>query len=62
MKDQNPDLFSNLPTGNMMEAHVVSTVDKSKLDIVTIDLQENNRQVFLMADYPSIAKSMNENK
>lgn len=58
MKDQNPDLFNNLPTGNMMEAHVVSKVDKSKVDMVTIDLQENNNQVFLMSDYPSISKSM----
>lgn len=59
MKDQNPDLFDDLPTGNMMEAHVVSKVNKSKIDMVTIELQENSKEQFLMADYPSIAKSMN---
>jgi hypothetical protein len=58
MKDQNPDLFNNLPTGNMMEAHVASKVDKSKVDMLTIELQENKKQVFLMSDYPSISKSM----
>jgi hypothetical protein len=57
MKDQNPDLFNNLPTGNMMEAHVVSKVDKSKIDMVTIDLQENSKETFVMADYPSITES-----
>lgn len=58
MKDQNPDLFNNLPTGNMMEAHVVSKVDKSTVDMVTIELQENTKKIFLMTDYPSIADSM----
>jgi hypothetical protein len=58
MKDQNPDLFNNLPTGNMMEAHVESKVDKSKIDMVIIELQENTKETFQMADYPSITKSM----
>ncbi len=58
MKDQNTDLFSNLPTGNMMEAHIISKVDQSKVDMVTIELEENNKQLFLMAEYPSMAKSM----
>lgn len=57
MKDQNPDLFNNLPAGNLLEAHVVSKIDKSTMDMVTIELQENSKQVFLMTDYPSIAKS-----
>ena len=58
MKDQNTDLFSNLPTGNMMEAHIISKVDQSKVDMVTIELEENSKQLFLMAEYPSMAKSM----
>lgn len=62
MKDQNPDLFNDLPTGNMMEAHVVSKVDQSKMDMVIVELQENSKQNFLMADYPSISKSMKEDK
>ncbi|MCL6259600.1 DUF4412 domain-containing protein [Aquiflexum sp. TKW24L] len=62
MKDQHPDLFKNLPTGNMMEAHVVSKIDKSTVDMVTLELQEKNKQSFIMEDFPSIAKSMKEGK
>jgi len=58
MKDQNPDMFNNLPTGNMMEAHVVSKVDKSKIDMITKELLENSKERFVMADYPSITQSM----
>ncbi|MCH6199176.1 DUF4412 domain-containing protein [Aquiflexum sp. LQ15W] len=58
MKDQNPDMFNNLPNGNMMEAHVVSKVDKSKIDMVTVELKENSKERFVMADYPSITQSM----
>jgi len=58
MKDQNPDLFNNLPAGNLLEAHVVSKIDKSTMDMVTLELQENSKQVFHMTDYPSIADSM----
>jgi hypothetical protein len=58
MKDQNPDIFNNLPTGNMMEAHVVSKVDNSKLDMVIIEFQENSKSHYLMADYPCITSNM----
>jgi hypothetical protein len=62
MQDKNPDLFNNLPTGNMMEAHVVSKIDKSTIDMVTKELDENRKQSFLMSDYPSISKSIQQEK
>jgi hypothetical protein len=62
MKDQNPDLFNNLPNGNMMEVHVVSKADKSTVNMVTVELQENSKKNFNMADYPSFAKAMQQEK
>ena len=58
MKDANPGLFNSLPTGNMMEAHVVNKKDKGKFDMVVTDLQPDSPQTFIMADYPSISASM----
>jgi hypothetical protein len=62
LKEQNPDLFNNLPSGNMMEAHVVSKLDKSTTNMTTVELHENSSQTFLMADYPSITTAMKEEK
>lgn len=55
MKDHNPELFNNLPSGNMMEAHMESKVDKSILEMKVTDLKENQPKSFLMAEYPGMA-------
>ncbi|WP_373496401.1 DUF4412 domain-containing protein [Aquiflexum sp.] len=55
MKDHNPNLFNNLPTGNMMEAYMESKKDKSKMEMKVIDLKSNEPNSFLMAEYPGMA-------
>jgi hypothetical protein len=55
MKSQNPSLFENLPSGNMMEAHMESKKDKSIVEMKVNDLKENEPKNFLMAEYPGMA-------
>lgn len=55
MKASNPTILGQLPSGNMMEAHVTSKKDKSKFDMQVIDIQPDKAQSFIMAEYPSIA-------
>lgn len=55
MKSSNPAILGQLPSGNMMEAHVTSKKDKSKFDMQVIDIQPDKAQSFIMAEYPSIA-------
>lgn len=55
MKSQNPSLFENLPSGNMMEAYMESKKDKSVVEMKVTDLKENEPKNFLMAEYPGIA-------
>ncbi|WP_194974385.1 DUF4412 domain-containing protein [Aquiflexum lacus] len=59
MKEHNPDLFDNLPSGNMMEAYMESKKDKSKMEMKVIDLKENQPKSFLMAEYPGMANFEN---
>lgn len=59
MKDHNPDLFQNLPTGNMMEAFMESKKDKSIMEMKVTDLKENQPKSFLMAEYPGMASFSN---
>jgi hypothetical protein len=42
--------------------HVVSKADKSTVNMVTVELQENSKKNFNMADYPSFAKAMQQEK
>lgn len=59
MKDHNPDLFKNLPSGNMMEAFMESKKDKSIMEMKVTDLKENQPNSFLMAEYPGMANFKN---
>jgi hypothetical protein len=54
MKSSNPAMLGQLPSGNMMEAHVTSKKDKSKFDMQVIEIQPDKNQSFVMAEYPSI--------
>ena len=55
IKSQNPSLFENLPSGNMMEAHMESKKDKSVVEMKVTELKENEPKNFLMAEYPGMA-------
>ena len=55
IKSQNPSLFENLPSGNMMEAHMESKKDKSVVEMKVTELKENESKNFLMAEYPGMA-------
>jgi len=59
MKDHNPDLFKNLPSGNMMEAYMESKKDKSIMEMKVTDLKENQPKSFLTAEYPGMANFKN---
>jgi hypothetical protein len=59
MKDHNPDLFKNLPSGNMMEAYMESKKDKSLMEMKVTDLKENQPKSFLMSEYPGMANFSN---
>jgi hypothetical protein len=55
MKSANPTMVGQMPSGNMMEAHVTSKKDKSKFDMQVIAIQPDKSKSYVMADYPSIA-------
>lgn len=55
MKDANPNLFNDLPAGNMMEAYMKSKKDKSLTEMKVTDLKEDDPKSFLMEEYPGMA-------
>jgi hypothetical protein len=58
MKSKNQSYFSELPKGNLMEMYYESKVDKSIVDMKVIEINDNQKQVFKMSDYPSVFAGM----
>ncbi|EOZ95568.1 hypothetical protein A33Q_2930 [Indibacter alkaliphilus LW1] len=58
MKSKNQSYFSDLPKGNLMEMYYESKVDKSIVDMKVIEINDNQKQVFKMSDYPSVFAGM----
>ncbi len=54
MEENNPGLFENLPTGNMLEAYIVSKKDKSVMEMKVLEINENEARSFIMAEYPGM--------
>lgn len=60
MQDQKNVNFKDLPNGNMMELHYISKINKSKMTMNVIELNDDFQQNFIMSDYPNIFAGMQE--
>ena len=57
VKYSNPELFRNMPKGNIFEVDYKSKTDKSSMLMSLVDIDENAAQTFSMKDYPNILKT-----
>lgn len=62
MKNENPSYLKDMPQGNMMEMNYVSKIDKSVMDMKVIEINDSQKQVFNMSDYPSVFAGMQADK
>ncbi len=57
IKYSNPELFRNMPKGNVFEVDYKSKKDKSSMLMSLVDIDENATKTFRMKDYPNIMKT-----
>lgn len=60
VRTENPDLFNNMPKGSMMEAYMVSKIDKGKIEMKVTEIDLNRKTKFDMDDYPSMTAMMKQ--
>lgn len=58
MKNNNSSYFKDMPQGNLMEMNYESKIDKSIVDMKVIEINDSQKQVFNMSDYPSVFAGM----
>jgi hypothetical protein len=56
-KYSNPEIFKNMPKGNIFEVDYKSKTDKSSMLMTVVEIDEKASQTFNMKDYPNIMKA-----
>jgi hypothetical protein len=57
IKYSNPEIFKNMPKGNIFEVDYKSKTDNSTMLMTVVDIDEKAAKTFKMKDFPNIMKS-----
>lgn len=60
MKGESMDYLKQMPQGNLLDMIFESKTDKSVVQMTVIEINENDKRSFVMADYPSAFAGMQE--